>query len=135
VSEPHGVPIRGEDAPPSLATRFGADHCRAIIRAVRVTIGKLLAATLLTLCVGVQALEATGRWDRTFQDTGDEAVIVTVVLCVGTALLAAAAIRRRLAPAATSSAIVPLSTRSRPVPILATASPSRNSSPPLSLRI
>jgi hypothetical protein len=102
---------------------------------VRVTIGKLLAATLLTLCVGVQALEATGRWDRTFQDTGDEAVIVTVVLCVGTALLAAAAIRRRLAPAATSSAIVAVSTRSRAVRILVTAGPSRNSSPPLSLRI
>ena len=77
-----------------------------MMRFVRVTIGKLLAATLLTLCVGVQALEATGRWDRTFQDTGDEAVIVTVVLCIGAALVAAGALRRRLSPSTISSAIV-----------------------------
>jgi len=56
---------------------------------VRVKIGTLLAATLLTVCVGVQVLEATGRWDRTLQDTGDEAVIVTIALCVGAALVVA----------------------------------------------
>ena len=62
---------------------------RAIMPTVRVKIGTLLAAALLTLCLGVQVLEATGRWDRTLQDTGDEAVIVTIVLCVGAALVVA----------------------------------------------
>ena len=75
------------------------------MRALRITIGKLFAVALLTLCVGVQALEASGRWDRTFQDSGDEAVLVTVALCIGAALLAADAIRRRLSPTAIPSAI------------------------------
>jgi hypothetical protein len=56
---------------------------------VRITIGRLLAGVLLTLCVGLQALEATGRWDQTLQDTGDETVVVAIVLCIGSALLAA----------------------------------------------
>src|SRR5919198_735265 len=43
---------------------------------VRVSFSTLLAAILLTLSVGIQVLEATGQWDRTLQDSGDEAVIV-----------------------------------------------------------
>jgi hypothetical protein len=50
---------------------------------VRPTVGKLLAATLLTLCIGVQVLEASGRWDRALKDTKDEAIIVLVVLRIG----------------------------------------------------
>src|SRR5262249_21968761 len=66
---------------------------RAKMRVVRVTVGPLLAAMLLVFCIGLQLLEATGRWDTTFQDAGDEAVIVAVVLCIGAALIVARATR------------------------------------------
>jgi len=56
---------------------------------VRVAFGTTLAATLVTLCLGLQVLEATGRWDRTFQDTSDEAALVTIVLCIGAAFVVA----------------------------------------------
>jgi hypothetical protein len=56
---------------------------------VRGLAGKLFAAVLLTLCVGIHALEVSGRWDQTFQDANDEAGIVAVVLCVGVAFAAA----------------------------------------------
>lgn len=102
---------------------------------VRVTIGRLLAATLLILCVGVQALEATGRWDRTFQDTGDEAVIVTVVLCIGAGLLAAGALRHRLSPSTIPSAIVAVCATSPPVFVPPIPCLALGTSPPLSLRI
>ena len=52
---------------------------------------RLLAALLLTLAVGVQVLEASGRWDATWSDANDEAAIVAVVLCVGVAMATAAA--------------------------------------------
>src|SRR5438034_4142752 len=74
--------------------------------AVRPTVGKLLAATLLALCLGVQVLEATGRWDRTIQDTNDEAVIVVVVLCIGAGLTMAGAPLTRLRLSRMSSRIV-----------------------------
>jgi len=79
-----------------------------------VAIGKLLAATLLALLVGVQALEATGQWDLTLQDTDDETAIVTVALCIGAALVMAAAIRPRLSPSEERSVIVPVRTTSLP---------------------
>jgi hypothetical protein len=104
------------------------------MRALRLTIGKLFAVALLTLCVGVQALEASGRWDRTFQDSGDEAVIVAVALCIGAALLAAGAIRRRLSPTAVPSAIPGV----RSTALAAFEPPACSAcstSPPLSLRI
>jgi hypothetical protein len=102
---------------------------------LRITIGKLLAATLLTLCVGVQALEATGRWDGTFQDTGDEAVIVTAVLCIGAALIAAGALRCRLAPSTVSAAIAVAGARSSSLSAPTARYRSRSTSSPLSLRI
>src|SRR5262249_26054811 len=106
---------------------------RAMMRAVRLTIGKLLASTLLTLCIGVQALEATGRWDQTFQDTGDEAVIVTVVLCIGAALVVASATHHCTSLSAVQSPISP----ARPTPLRWFAPPVARSafsaSPPLSL--
>jgi len=52
-------------------------------------IGTLLAATLLTLCVGLQVLEASGQWDQTLKDASDEAIVVTIVLCIGSGLVAA----------------------------------------------
>jgi hypothetical protein len=106
-----------------------------MIRVVRVTIGKLLAATLLTLCVGVQAREATGRWDRTLQDTEDEAAIVTAVLCIGAALFAAGAIGQCLAPSTNRSAFVGISSTPLPVFVPTTGSSPLSTSPPLSLRI
>ena len=101
-----------------------------------VRIGKLFATVLLTLCIGVQVLEATGRWDRTVQDTGDEAVIVTVVLCVGAALAVAGRMLLRIH-------LPPIPSRLLPVPFViartAFVSPSSCAivcaSPPLSLRI
>jgi hypothetical protein len=57
---------------------------------------KLLAAVLLTLGIGVQILEASGRWDQNFQDANDEAAIVAIVLCVGVAVATAATLRLRL---------------------------------------
>ena len=49
-------------------------------------------AALLMLCVGVHALELSGRWDRTFEDANDEAGVIAIVLCIGVAV----AIGRRL---------------------------------------
>ena len=47
---------------------------------------KSLVGVLPALCIGVQLLEVSGRWDQTFQDANDEAGIVAIVLCVGVAL-------------------------------------------------
>src|SRR5215470_17014236 len=65
----------------------------AMMRPLQIRIARLLAAALVVLCVGVQVVEATGRWDRSFQDAGDEAILVTVALCVGVAIAAASARR------------------------------------------
>jgi hypothetical protein len=106
-----------------------------MMRAVRSTTGTLLAATLLTLSIGLQIVEATGRWDRTFQDTGDETVIVTVVLCIGAALVFAATIR----PRASLSAIQAPPVLQLATPCESVAAPDDQShvspSPPLRLRI
>jgi hypothetical protein len=48
-------------------------------------VARLFVGALLTICVGIYALEMSGRWDRTFQDADDEAAVVAVVLCVGIA--------------------------------------------------
>jgi hypothetical protein len=58
---------------------------------VRGLAAKLFAAVLLTLCVGIHALEVSGRWDQTLPDANDEAGIVAVVLCVGVAFAVAGA--------------------------------------------
>jgi hypothetical protein len=68
---------------------------------------KLLAVTLLAVCIGVPLLEATGGWDRTFADTGDETIIVIVALCVGAAVVAGAA-RLRAPVSVVQSSIVPI---------------------------
>lgn len=106
-----------------------------MMRLVRGTIGTLFAATLLTLSIGPQVLEATGRWDRTLQDTGDEAAIVAVVLCIGAALVVAAVARPHISLAAIAAPVVV-----RPVRgcgfIAPLGAPSLvQASPPLSLRI
>ena len=106
-----------------------------MMRAVRLTIGRLLAATLLTVCIGVQALEATGRWDQTFQDTGDEAIIVTVVLCIGAALVVAAAMRHRISLSVVKSPISTVCPADLSPLVPPAACSAFSASPPLSLRI
>jgi hypothetical protein len=106
-----------------------------MIRVVRVRVSRLLAASLLALCLGVQALEATGRWDRAIQDTGDEAIIVTIVLCIGAALVAARAIRHLLTAASPLSAIVAACVSREPVFVPPFPWSAFSTSPPLSLRI
>jgi hypothetical protein len=98
-------------------------------------ISKLLAAALLMLCVGLQALEATGRWDRTLQDAGDEAVIVAVVLCVGAALVVASRTHNRVSLSLIHSPIPPVRLTSQIALVPPAATPALGASPPLSLRI
>ena len=106
-----------------------------MMRIVRGTIGTCFAATLLTLAIGLQVLEATGRWDRTFQDTGDEAAIVTAVLCIGAALVVAAVTRPHISLAAIAAPVVvrPAAGFERIASLAATSLV--QASPPLSLRI
>jgi len=106
-----------------------------MIRHVRVKVGTLLAAALLTLCVGLQVIEATGQWDRTLQDTGDEAVIVTIVLCVGAGLVVARRSRYCVSLSAVRSPIILI--RDAAVGFFAPRriDPTLSSSPPVGLRI
>src|SRR5579872_5328972 len=96
---------------------------------------KLLAALLLTLAVGVQVLEASGRWDATWSDANDEAAIVTVVLCVGVAIATAAArLHARPRPAPFRTVVSrPLVRRQRGAD--PTRSQIRSDSPPTTLRV
>ena len=98
------------------------------------TIGTLLAAVLVTLCIGLQVLEATGRWDRDFQETGDEAVLVSVVLCIGTALVVASAVRPR-APRLSATLFNIFLATLLPLSGLPPSCSAFGTSPPISLRI
>ena len=51
---------------------------------------------MLALCLGVQLLEASGRWDRTFHDANDEAAVVAVVLCIGVGVAGARLLLARI---------------------------------------
>lgn len=106
-----------------------------MMRPVRPTVGKLLAATLLVLCIGVQVLEASGRWDSALKDTNDEAIIVVVVLCIGVAVSTAGALLARIRPSPIGSRIVLAATSPSFWPGLRLASSGSCSSPPVSLRI
>jgi len=100
------------------------------------TVRRLLIAALLTLCVGVQLVEMSGRWDRTFQDANDEAGLVAVVLCIGIAICAAgavlSAIRLSRTPFAVAIVSTPTGVRFRELP---SALFGGVGSPPLPLRI
>jgi hypothetical protein len=100
---------------------------------VRAIGGKLLAAALLTICLGAMTLEATGRWDATFQDAGDEAALVAVALCVGAAIVVAAAARHHVSFSPQSPIIVRATRLTRFVPPAAV--PAFDTSPPALLRI
>ena len=106
-----------------------------MIHLVRPNVGKLLAATLLVLCIGVQVLEASGHWDRAVKDTNDEAIIVVVVLCIGAAVAAAGALLVYARPARTTSQIVLAATSPSLWPASRLAVSSSCASPPVSLRI
>ena len=103
------------------------------MRVVRVAVGRLLAGTLLTLCIGVQALEATGLWDQTLTDASDEAAIVAMVLCVGAAVAVARAPRHRLSFSRSRSEVVVGSTT--PAVSAHTSRTAFSTSPPLARRI
>jgi len=105
-----------------------------MMRAVRITLGKLFAVALVTLFLGVQVLEATGRWDGTLTDTTDEAVVVAVVLCVGAGIAAARVLCQQLSPSAMRSVIVVIRAASRS-PALFSPPVAFCVSPPLRLRI
>jgi len=97
--------------------------------------GKLLIGAMLILCVGLQVLEATGRWDRALKDTTDEAVIVVVVLCIGAAVAMARALRANLRPSRLVVRLVPAAKAAwRSSTSRLDLSASRGS-PPVSLRI
>jgi hypothetical protein len=102
---------------------------------VRPTVGKVLAATLLVLCIGLQVLEASGHWDRALKDTNDEAIIVIVVLCIGAAVVTAGALAARVRPVRILSHIVLAATSPSLWPATRLAISSSCTSPPVSLRI
>ena len=112
-----------------------ASFQRAMMRLVRPNVGKLLAATLLVLCIGVQVLEASGHWDRALKDSNDEAIIVVVVLCIGAALGAAGAVLARVRPERILSQIVLAGTSPSIWSAPRLAISSSCASPPVSLRI
>lgn len=96
---------------------------------------RVLATVLLTLCVGLQTLEASGRWDGSFQDSGDEAVIVAAVLCIGSALIAARVAAARIS-APVMMCVLGRATLSAPAPPTEPSTVSVfGGSPPLGLRI
>ena len=120
------IPRLGKVGRPPLKIRYDA--------VVRRSFGKLLAVTLLALCIGFQVLEASGRWDRTFNDANDEGIIVVVVLCVGAALAVAGSLASgiRRSPLATGI-VLALTT---PMRLASRSSLSiASGSPPLRLRI
>jgi hypothetical protein len=106
-----------------------------MIRVVRPNVGKLLAATLLVLCIGVQVLEASGRWDRALKDTNDEAIILVVVFCIGAAVAMAGALLTHVRPARIVSHVVLAATSLSLWPASRLAISSSCASPPVSLRI
>jgi hypothetical protein len=121
-----------------LGESFGQVSCltlHAMMRLVHSTVGKLFAATLLVLCIGVQVLEASGRWDREIKDTNDEAIIFVVVLCIGAALAAAGARFASVRPSRVISRLVLAGTTPSSWPTLRLALSVSSGSPPRSLRI
>ena len=105
------------------------------MRIVRGTIGTGLAVTLLALAIGLPVVEATGHWDRSLQDTTDEAAIVAVVLCVGAALVAAAVTRPRISLSVIHAPIVDRLATALECFRSVGAPSGPDTSPPLSLRI
>jgi hypothetical protein len=96
---------------------------------------KLFIAVLLTLCVGVQLVELSSRWDRTIQDANDEAGIVAIVLCVGVALSVARTLLNRICRSRVVSRIISASLTPEHDADSRTVLPILIGSPPTSLRI
>jgi hypothetical protein len=58
---------------------------------------RLVAAAILTICIGGPIVEMFDRWDQTLQDGNDtEANVMIAALCVGVALSLAGSIVRRI---------------------------------------
>jgi hypothetical protein len=106
-----------------------------MMRVVPPAVGKLVAATLLVLCIGVQVVEASGQWDRAIKDTNDEAIVVVIVLCIGAAVAAAGALLAHVRPPRIMARIVVAPTSLSPWPASRRAISGSRGSPPASLRI
>ena len=98
-------------------------------------VGRFVVAGLLALCVAAYVAEISGRWDRTIQDTNDEAGFVTIVLCVGVALSTTAALLHRIRALRTVSPIAFARPALRAHDTRRIALPVCVNSPPRSLRI
>jgi len=106
-----------------------------MIRDVRVVSRKLVVALMLTLCIGVQLLEMSGRWDRTIKDSNDEAGIVAIVLCVGVAILAARILLARIRISPHASLLKIFASTPLVLPVRRFVVSNSCDSPPLPLRI
>ena len=126
--------------PKDIACRVQARciACRAVAGAARVGSAngwrRDCVLSCAPVCIRFQALESTGQWDRTLQDSGDEAIIVTVVLCIGSALVVAR-LARDLVSVVRSKCGVVIAAEIVVSIVPTTATPAFSSSPPVSLRI
>jgi hypothetical protein len=105
------------------------------MHAVRDGVRKTCVVAFLLLCIGIQCAEASGYWDTSIQDTGDELSVVAIALCIGVAVSVAATLVARVRAArATSESLSIRATSSGAAKVLpSTVSPFI--SPPLALRI
>jgi hypothetical protein len=102
---------------------------------VRARASKGFAAVLVTVAIGVQLLELSGRWDSTLQDANDEAGLVAIVLCVGTALVAGATVLARLRRVSVRGRLLPVPRITHDRIVTRLLLPHNDASPPLALRI
>ena len=102
---------------------------------MRSRLRRLVAAAVLTVCVGAPILEMADRWDQTLQDGNDtESNLVIVALCIGVGFVAARSALRRIRPLRTMLADgrqAPTTSYVEP----ATVRPLFGPSPPAVLRI
>ena len=112
------------------------NHGVMMLTVVRGILTKLFVVGLLSACVGVHVLEASGRWDRSLTDANDEAGIIAIVLCVGVAISFAGTVLKatRLVRLDSRLALMPTNTGVQPTSFVPLAS-STPASPPLPLRV
>lgn len=98
---------------------------------------RLAVAALLATCVGIYALEMSGRWDQSIKDANDEAGFVAIVLCIGIAFSTAGAFVARIRPprAVTHVTFAARTPEHRGEGDLSMFCPASTTSPPLRLRI
>ncbi len=91
---------------------------------------------ILAICIGAPVLETFDQWDRTLQDGNDTEInLVVVALCVGVAFAVAGATIASVRSSAAAPGGFVLIPESFITPLVTSAAPSPNSSPPAALRI